>query len=54
MPWLQLENSLSVNAAVDLPLEVAPRVVRDITEQIALGHSVEVVGHEVHRISDLR
>lgn len=45
---------LPMDVAVDLPPEAAPQLVRDIIEQVALGHSVEVVGQEVRRISDLR
>ena len=51
---LQLTNSMPVNAAVDLPPEVAVRLVREIIEQVALGHSVELVGQEVRRVFDLR
>lgn len=50
----QFANSLPINVAVDLPPEVASRLVRDIVEQVALGHSVEVVGQEVRRLSNLR
>lgn len=51
---VQLVNLMPVNVAVDLPPDVAQRLVRDIVEQVALGYSVEVVGHEARRISDLR
>ena len=47
-------NGLPIDVAADLPPEVATRLVRDIVEQVAPGHSVEVVGQEVRRISDLR
>ena len=40
--------------AVDLDPEVAPRLVRDIIDQVVQGYSVEVVGEEVRRISHLR
>ena len=43
-----------VNVAVDLDPEVAPRLVRDIIDQVVQGYSVEVVGEEVRRISHLR
>ena len=45
---------MPVDIAVDLPPEVAPQLVRDIIEHAALGHSVEVVGQEARRISELR
>ena len=50
----QLTNSMPMNVAVDLTPDAARQLVRDIVEQLALGHSVEVVGHEVRRISELR
>lgn len=50
----QFTNTLPINVAVDLTPEAARQLVRDIAEQVALGYSVEVVGHEVRRISELR
>ena len=47
-------GGIPTNVAVDLPPDVAPRLVREIVVQVALGYSVEVIGHEVRRISDLR
>ena len=43
-----------VNVAVDLAPDAAERVVRDIVDQIVQGHSVEVVGEEVRRLTPLR
>ena len=43
-----------VNVAADLEPDQASQVVRDIVEQVAMGHSVEVVGADVRRINDLR
>jgi hypothetical protein len=43
-----------VNVAVDLDPDVAPRLVREIIEQLSQGYSVEVVGAEVRRITTLR
>jgi hypothetical protein len=40
--------------AVDLDPDVAPRLVREIIEQLSQGYSVEVVGAEVRRITTLR
>jgi hypothetical protein len=43
-----------VNVAVDLVPEVAERMLREIVTQVVQGVSVEVVGEEVRRITDLR
>lgn len=50
----QFTNSMPINVAVDLTPDAARQLVREIVEQLAVGHSVEVVGHEVRRLSDLR
>jgi hypothetical protein len=51
---VQLTTGFPENVAVDLPPEAARRMVRDIMDQVALGHSVEVVGEEVRRVTTLR
>jgi len=50
----QLTSSFAVNVAVDVAPEVAQRIARDIIEQVAYGHSVEVVGEDVLPITNLR
>ena len=50
----QLTSGFAVNVAVDVAPEVAQRIVRDIIDQVAYGHSVEVVGEDVRPISTLR
>ena len=50
----QLVSGFSVDVAVDITPEVARRIVRDIMDQVAEGHSVELVGEEVRPISMLR
>lgn len=45
---------IPVDVAVDLDPNVARRVTRDIIDELALGHSVEVVGGDVRRLSQLR
>jgi hypothetical protein len=50
----QMMSGLSVSVAVDITPEVAERIVRDIIDQAADGHSVEVVGEEVRPMSTLR
>ena len=42
----QLTSGFAMNVAVDVAPEVGPRIVRDIVDQLADGHSVEVVGEE--------
>jgi len=49
-----LAPGFPVNVAVDLAPEVAQRIVRDIVDQVAGGHSVEVVGEEVRPLTTLR
>ena len=51
---VQLTTGFPENVAVDVAPEVAQRMVRDIIEQLAYGHSVEVVGEDVRPISTLR
>jgi hypothetical protein len=43
-----------VNVAVDLEPDVAQRLVREIIDEVAQGFSVEVVGGEIRRITNLR
>ncbi len=43
-----------VSVAVDLEPDQAAQLVRDIVDQLDLGHSVEVVGPSARRITDLR
>ena len=43
-----------VSIAVDLEPEQAAQLVRDLVDQLDQGHSVEVVGSDVRRITDLR
>ena len=50
----QLTSSFAVNVAVDVAPEVAQRIVRDIIDQLAEGHSVEVVGEDVLPVTNLR
>jgi len=49
-----LSSGFPINVAVDVTPEVAQRMVRDIIDQLAYGHSVEVVGEDVRPISTLR
>lgn len=44
----------SVNVAVDLPPDVAQRMLRVILDEMIQGLSVEVVGEEVRRLTGLR
>jgi len=50
----QTTSGFPVDVAVDITPEVARRMVRDITDQVAEGRSVELVGEEVRPISTLR
>ena len=50
----QISSGFSENVAVDLAPEVARRIVRDIIDELAQGHSIEVVGEEVRLITNLR
>lgn len=43
-----------VNVAVDLDPDVAPRLLREIIAHVVQGYSVEVVGEEARRITELR
>jgi hypothetical protein len=51
---VQMTTGFPENVAVDVPPEAARRIIRDILDQVAVGHSVEVVGEEVRRVSTLR
>jgi hypothetical protein len=50
----QLTSGFAMNLAVDVSPEVGPRIVRGIIDQLAEGHSVEVVGEDVLPITNLR
>ena len=50
----QTSSGFPVDVAIDVTPAVARRIVRDIIDQVADGHSVEVVGEEVRPISTLR